>query len=213
MELHRIIAAAVEGHNNIKQVAYRALQKNYSSLMCSSTLKTVTHEETVSSPVFIQPTFIHDATEVPHTISLTELRTAIHKLQPEDLEHPIVENPTSTIGTSGPNKNPLENLAHISIQSCTSQIYQAILTIIHTTFTKEQYEYIIIQLQKYPFNDEQCVNFKTILNLRRMICTDDQRNHPFHILFNNRLNDEQFNIFINMLSAPKNSRNKMAHGY
>jgi hypothetical protein len=25
MELHRIIAAAVEGHNNKKQVAYRAL--------------------------------------------------------------------------------------------------------------------------------------------------------------------------------------------
>ncbi len=27
MELHRIIAAAAEGHNNKKQVAYRALQK------------------------------------------------------------------------------------------------------------------------------------------------------------------------------------------
>ena len=27
MELHRIIAAAVEGHNNKKQVAYHALQK------------------------------------------------------------------------------------------------------------------------------------------------------------------------------------------
>jgi hypothetical protein len=27
MELHRIIAAAVEGHNNKKQVAYRAVQK------------------------------------------------------------------------------------------------------------------------------------------------------------------------------------------
>ena len=140
MELHHIIAAAVEGHNNKKQVAYCALRKNYSSLMCSSTLKTDIHEETVSSPIFIQHTFIHDAKEVPHTISLTEMRAAIHKLQPEDLEQPIVENPTSTIGTNGPNKNPLENLAHISIQSCTSQIYQEILTIIHTPFSKEQYE-------------------------------------------------------------------------
>ncbi len=68
------------------------------------------------------------------------MRAAIHKLQPEDLEQPIVENPTSTIGTNGSIENPLENLAHISIQSCTSQIYQEILTIIHTPFSKEQYE-------------------------------------------------------------------------
>jgi hypothetical protein len=43
--------------------------------MCSSKLKTDIHEETVSSPIFIQHTFIQDAKEVPHTISLMEMTT------------------------------------------------------------------------------------------------------------------------------------------
>jgi hypothetical protein len=50
------------------------------------------------------------------------------------------------------------------------------------------------------FTDEQC-NLKVILIDHRDGFKDDQWKTVFHLLFENRLNDEQFKIFVDMLDT------------
>ena len=57
-DLHRIIVAALEGHEK-KPIHYHALRKNHTSLMCASYMATHPHENLARSPIF-------QATEYPH---------------------------------------------------------------------------------------------------------------------------------------------------
>ena len=47
-------------------------------------------------------------------ISLTEMRTHIHTLQPQDLEFPIPEKTTSDIGNDGPKEDVIEDCSGYS---------------------------------------------------------------------------------------------------
>ncbi len=53
----------------------------------------------------------------------------------------------------------------------------------------------------YHFTDEQWNNLKAILIDHRDGFTDDQWKTVFHLLSVNRLNDEQFGIFVDMLDT------------
>jgi hypothetical protein len=89
----------LEGHDRDKQcLATRALSNNYTSLMCSSNLTHCIHEATPPSPVLMQPNILDNAKLSENVSSLKDMRTAIHKLLPENLENPIKENVASTSG-------------------------------------------------------------------------------------------------------------------
>jgi hypothetical protein len=89
--LYCITMAALEGQDK-RRLAYHALKNNYTSLMCSSNLTHHIHKATPPSPVFMQHNTF-DNTKLSKSISsLKDMRTAIHKLLPEDLENPIKEN-------------------------------------------------------------------------------------------------------------------------
>ena len=56
-------------------------------------------------------------------------------------------------------------------------------------------------MQLYHFTDEQWNNLKAILIDNRDGFTDDQWKIVSHLLSGNRLNDEQFGIFVDMLDT------------
>jgi hypothetical protein len=66
-------------------------------------------------------------------------------------------------------------------------------------FTKKQFEYLIETMQLYHFTDEQWNNLNAILIDHRNGFTDDQWKTVFHLLSENRFNNEQFGIFVDML--------------
>jgi hypothetical protein len=80
--------AALEG-NDKQRLSYHALSNNYTSLMCFSNLTHCIHEATPPSPVFIQHNILVNAKLSENISSLKDMRTAIHKLLPDDLENPI----------------------------------------------------------------------------------------------------------------------------
>ncbi len=75
------------------------------------------------------------------------MRSEIHKLQPEDLEYSIIENPITNSGKNGPNKDQIGSHLGASTYLCTSETYQLLLGIIQTTFTMKQFEFLIQQMQ------------------------------------------------------------------
>ncbi len=81
--LHRIITAALEGEKK-QQHAYRALANKYASLMCSFKVKFHSGKESITSSIFIQNKREHLEDDTENAISLTKMRAAIHKLQPQD---------------------------------------------------------------------------------------------------------------------------------
>ncbi len=84
-DLYCITTAALEGHNK-QRLAYHALSNNYTSLMCSSNLTHCIHKATPPSPVIMQHNILDNAKLSENISSLKDMRTAIHKLLPEDLE-------------------------------------------------------------------------------------------------------------------------------
>jgi hypothetical protein len=54
-------------------------------------------------------------------------------------------------------------------------------------------------MQLYHFTDEQWNNLRAILIDNKDGFTDDQWKMVFHLLNENRLNDEQFGFFVDML--------------
>jgi hypothetical protein len=92
----------LEGHNK-QRLAYHALKNNYTTLMCSSNLTHRIHEATPPSPVFMQHNIFDNAKLTKNISSLKDMRTAIYKLLPEDLENPIKENVAFTSGDQGSN--------------------------------------------------------------------------------------------------------------
>ena len=79
--------AALEGGYK-QQQAYRALANNYASLMCSFEMTIKPDKKSIASSIFKQNKHVHLEQDKENTVSLTEMRTAIHKLQPQDLEFP-----------------------------------------------------------------------------------------------------------------------------
>jgi hypothetical protein len=86
-DLYRITLAALEGHIK-RRLAYHALSNNYTSLMCSSNLTHCIHKATPPSPVFMQQNMLDNTTLSEHISSQKDMRTAIHKLLPEDWKTP-----------------------------------------------------------------------------------------------------------------------------
>jgi hypothetical protein len=68
-------------------------------------------------------------------------------------------------------------------------------------FTKKQFEYLIETMQLCHFTDEQWNNLKAILIDHRNGFTNDQWKTVYHLLSENRLNDEQFRIFVDLLDT------------
>ena len=77
-----------------QQQAYRALANNDASLMCSFEMTTKSDTKSIASSIFKQNKHVHLENDKENTVSLTEMRTSIHKLQHQDLEFPIPEKTT-----------------------------------------------------------------------------------------------------------------------
>jgi hypothetical protein len=93
-DIHRIIVAALEGHEQ-KPIHYHALGNNYTSLMCASYMANHPYENLARSPIFKQQN-IHTTNNLDdNRFSLSKMRSEILKLKPEDLEETIIEKPTT----------------------------------------------------------------------------------------------------------------------
>jgi hypothetical protein len=136
-DLHCIITAALEGKQK-QQHAYRALANNYASLMSSSKMKFHSEKESITSSIFIQNGCEHLEDDTV-AISLSKMRAAIHKLQPQDLEFPISEKTTTHIGNDGPKKIMTEDPPGSTRHPCPNYIYQQLLIIVQMIFTDQQY--------------------------------------------------------------------------
>ena len=79
--------------------------------------------------------------------------------------------------------------------------YRILLSISQAKFTKKQFKYLIETMQLNHFTDEQWNNLKAILTDNKDGFTDDQWKTVFHLLNENRLNDKQFGIFVDMLDT------------
>jgi hypothetical protein len=82
-----------------------------------------------------------------------------------------------------------------------NETYRILLGISQTMFTKNQFEYLIETMQLCHFTDKQWNNLKAILIDHRDGFKDDQWKMVFHLLSDNRLNDKQFGIFVDMLDT------------
>jgi hypothetical protein len=159
-DLYRITTAALEGHNK-QRLAYHALKNNCTSLMCSSNLTHRILKATPPSPVFMQHNIFDNDKLSKNILSLKDMRTAIHKLLPKDLENLIKENVAFTSGDQGPNEGPIEDHSGTTLVSCTCGAYQELFEIVHKAFSVEQFEYLIHQIWKYRFTNEQWSKLKT----------------------------------------------------
>jgi hypothetical protein len=93
-DLHRIIVAALEGHEK-KTIRYHALGNKYTSLMCASYMANHPYENVSRSPIFKQQNIQTTNNLDGNSFSLSKMRSDIHKLKPEDLEETIIEKLTS----------------------------------------------------------------------------------------------------------------------
>ncbi len=152
--MHRIITAALKGKQK-QQHAYRALANNYASAMSSFKMKFYSEKESILSSIFIQNECEHLEDGTENAISLSKMRAAIHKLQPQDLEFPIPEKTTSHIGNDGPKEIMTDNPSGTTFHPCPNNIYRQLLDIIQMILTDQQYQYLIIQMKTYRLNDAQ----------------------------------------------------------
>ncbi len=117
------------------------------------------------------------------------------------MEETIIKKSTTHSGTNGPNKSPIGDQRGVSTFICMNETYKILLAISQTMFTKKQFEYLIETMQLCHFTDEQWKNLKAILIDHRDGFTDDQQKKVFHLLSENRLNNEQFGISVDMLDT------------
>ena len=103
----------------------------------------------------MQHNIFDNAKPSKHISSLKDMQTAIHKLLPEDLENPIKENVALSSGDQGPNEGPIEDHSGTTLVSCSCGTYLELFNIVHKAFSLEQFEYLIRQIQKYCFTNEQ----------------------------------------------------------
>ena len=132
-------------------------------------------KKSIASSIFKQNKHVHLEQDKENTVSLTEMQTAIHKLQPQDLEFPIPEKTTSSnIGNYGPKEDMIEDRSGTTFHSCPNNIYHQLFETIQTNLMDQKYQYLIIQLKTYRLNDIQWTEFKSILNAHINSFTDDQ---------------------------------------
>jgi hypothetical protein len=81
------------------------------------------------------------------------------------------------------------------------ETYRILLSISQAMFTKNQFQFLIETMQLYHFTAEQWNKLKAILIDNKDGFTDDQWKMVNHLLNENRLNDEQFRIFVDMLDT------------
>jgi hypothetical protein len=81
------------------------------------------------------------------------------------------------------------------------ETYRILLSISQSMFTKKQFQFLIETMQLYHFTDEQWNKLKAILIDNRDGFADDQWKMVFHLLNENRLNDEEFGFFVDMLDT------------
>ncbi len=115
------------------------------------------------------------------------------------MEETIIEKPTTHPGTNRPNEIQIGDQRGLSTLICMDETYRILLSIIQAVFTKKQFQFLIQTMQLHHFTDEQWNNLKAILIDNKDGFTDDQWKTVFHLLNENRLNDEQFGIFVDML--------------
>ena len=120
-----------------------------------------------------------------YPISLTEMRTVIHKLQPQYLQFPTPEIATSNIGNDGLKDDMIEDHSGTTFNSCPNNTYRQLLEIIQTSLTDQQYQYLIIQLKRYCLIDAQWTEFKSKLNSHTNAFTDDQWSQVHYFLSHN----------------------------
>jgi hypothetical protein len=114
--------------------------------------------------------------------SLKDMRTAIHKLLPKDFENPIKVNVASASGDQGRNEGLIEDHSCTTLVSCTCDAYQELFVIVHTAFSVEQFEYLIYQILKYCFTNEQWSKLNTILDCCRLRFTNCQWDQLSHLI-------------------------------
>jgi hypothetical protein len=137
-DLHRIIVAALEGHEK-QPIHYHVLRNNYTPLMCASYMENHPYENLARSPIFKQQN-IHTTNNLnDDCFSLTKMRSEIHKLKPEDLEETITEKLTTDPGTNGPNENQIGDRRGVSTLICMDETYRILLSISQAMFTKKQF--------------------------------------------------------------------------
>jgi hypothetical protein len=220
-DLHRIIDAALEGHEK-QPIHYHALRINYTSLMCASYMANHPYENVARSQIFKQQNIQSTNNLDDNGFSLSKMRSEIHKLKPEDLEETIIEKPTSHPRTNGPNEIQIGDQRGLSTLLCMDETYRNSLSIIQAVFTQKQFQFLIEKRQLYNFTDEQWNDLKAILIDNKNGFTDDQWKTVFHLLNENRLNDEQFGFFVDMLdnstqkllldaTAPRSPPQKIRH--
>jgi hypothetical protein len=168
--------------------------------MCASYLGNHTYENVAQSPTFKQQNISSKNNLDENTFSLSKMRSEIHKLKPEYLEETAIQKSITCSGTNGPN-DPIGDLRGVSTFTCTNKTYKILLGISQTTFTQKHFESLIEKMQLCHFTDEQWKNLKAILIDHRDGFTDDQWKTVFHLLSENRLNDEQFGTFVDMLDT------------
>jgi hypothetical protein len=159
------------------------------------------YENVARSPIFMQQNVQTSNNLDDDSFSLSKMRSEIHKFKPEDLEETIFEKPTTQPGTNGPNENQIVDQGGVSTLTCMDKTYRILLSISQAMFTKKQLKYLIETMQLYHFTDDQLNNLKAILIDNRDGFTDDQWKIVFHLLSENRLNDKQFQIFVDMLDT------------
>ncbi len=141
--------------------------------MCSFKIKFHSGKESITSSIFIQKKHEHLEDDTENAISLTKMRAAIHKLQPQDLEFPIPEKSTSHIGNDGPKEVMTEDPSGTTFHSCPNNIYHQLLDIIQMILIDLQYQYLITQLKTYRLNDAQWNGFKSTMNSHTDSFTDN----------------------------------------
>ncbi len=72
--------------------------------MCASYMANHPYENVARSPIFKQQNIQSTNNLDDNGISLSKMRSEIHKLKSEDLEETIIEKPLSHPGTTGPNE-------------------------------------------------------------------------------------------------------------
>jgi hypothetical protein len=169
--------------------------------VCASYLGNHPYESTAQTPILMQQNVMSTNNLDENNFSLSKMRSEIHKLLPEDLEYYIIEKSITHSGTNGPNEDPIGGQKGVSTYVCTNETYNLLLGISQTTFTKKQFEYLIEKMQMCHFTDEQLNNLKAILFDHRNGFTDDQWSAVFCLLSENRLNDEQFGIYVDTLDT------------
>ncbi len=117
------------------------------------------------------------------------------------MEETIIEKPTTHPRTNGLNENQIGDQRGVSTLIYMDETYRILLSISQGMLTKKQFKYLIETLKLFHFIDEHWNNLKAILIDNKDGFADDQWKTVNHLLSENRLNDEQFGTFINMLDT------------